>query len=164
MHLVCSGESHRPLTPILMKSIAIHVPFLSRYFCKSMPYSWQKVVYTPPICITIRLPFVSRYFCRSIRVRGRWNTPNLHIVDPRCSASSTSPSFPRRWRRLCATPIRKTATQARPWSASMHLSATDRRIEVAIASVIQGFQRVVLRGWGGISIIGAVRVAVAMLN
>ena len=41
-----------------------------------MPSSWQKVVYTPPICITIRLPFVSRYFCRSIRVRGRWNTPN----------------------------------------------------------------------------------------
>ena len=45
------------------------------YFCQSMPSSWQKVVYTPPICITIRLPFVSRYFCGSIRVRGRWNTP-----------------------------------------------------------------------------------------
>ena len=41
-----------------------------------MPSSWQKVVYTPPLCITIRLPFVSWYFCRSIRVRGRWNTPN----------------------------------------------------------------------------------------
>ena len=61
-----SGESHRPLTPIFLKSIAIHLPFLSRYFCKSMPSSWQKVVYTPPIWITIRLPFVSRYFCRSI--------------------------------------------------------------------------------------------------
>ena len=46
------------------------------YFCKSMPSLWQKVVYTPPICITIRLPFVSRYFCGSIRVRGRWATPN----------------------------------------------------------------------------------------
>ena len=57
-----SGESNRPLTPILLKSIAIRLPFLSRYFCKSMPSSWQKVVYTPPICITIRLPFVSRYF------------------------------------------------------------------------------------------------------
>ena len=32
-----SGESSRPLTPILLKSIAIHLPFLSRYFCKSMP-------------------------------------------------------------------------------------------------------------------------------
>ena len=71
-----SGESHRPLTLILLKSIAIRLPFLSRCFCKSMPFSWQRVVYTPPICIAIRLPFVSRYFCRSIRVRGRWNTPN----------------------------------------------------------------------------------------
>ena len=74
--LLPSGELNRPLTPILLKSIAIHLPFLSRYFCKNMPLSWQKVVYTPPICITIRLPFVSRYFCRSIRVRGRWDAPN----------------------------------------------------------------------------------------
>ena len=36
---------------------------------KRMPPSWQKVVYTPEICITMRLPFVSRSFCRSIRVR-----------------------------------------------------------------------------------------------
>ena len=70
-----SEGSNRPLTPILLKSIAIHLPFVSRYFCKRMPSSWQKVVYTPPICVTIRLPFVSRCFCRSIRVRGRWNTP-----------------------------------------------------------------------------------------
>ena len=41
-----------------------------------MPFSWQEVVYTPPICIAIRLPFVSRCSCRSIRVRGCWNTPN----------------------------------------------------------------------------------------
>ena len=34
-----TGESHRPPTPILSKSIAIHLPFLSRYFCKSMPFS-----------------------------------------------------------------------------------------------------------------------------
>ena len=59
---VSLGESHRPLTPILLKNIAIHLPFPSRYFCKSMPSSWQKVVYTPSICITIRLPFVSRCF------------------------------------------------------------------------------------------------------
>ena len=72
-----SGESNRPLTPILLKSLAIHLPFLSRYFCKSMPCSWQKVVCTLPMCITMRLPFVSRYFCRSIRVRGRWDTPNF---------------------------------------------------------------------------------------
>ena len=74
-----SGESNRPLTTILLKSVAIHLPFLSRYFCKSTPSSWQRVVYTPPICITIRLPFVSRYFRRSIRVRGRWNTPQKSV-------------------------------------------------------------------------------------
>ena len=39
-----------------------------------MPPLCRKLVYTPPICITMRLPFVSRYFCRSIRVRGRWDT------------------------------------------------------------------------------------------
>ena len=65
------------MTPILWKIIAIHLPFLSRYFCKSITSFWQKVVYTPPICITMRLPFVSRDFCRSIRVRGRWNTPKV---------------------------------------------------------------------------------------
>ena len=56
-------------------------PISMAYFCKSMPPSWQKVVYTPPICITIRLPFVSRYFCKSIGVRGRWNTPKLRFCD-----------------------------------------------------------------------------------
>ena len=60
--------------PNTFESIAMHLPFLSRYFCKSMPSSWQKVVYTPPIGITIRLPFVSRYFRRSIRLRGCWNS------------------------------------------------------------------------------------------
>ena len=77
-----SGESNRSLTPILLKSIAIHLPlaFLSRYFGKSMPSSWQTVPYTPPICIAIRLPFVSRYFFRSIRVRGRWDTPNWKVL------------------------------------------------------------------------------------
>ena len=40
--------------------------------------SWQKVVCTPPICITIRLPFVSQCFCRVIRVSSRWNTPKIH--------------------------------------------------------------------------------------
>ena len=80
-----SGESNRPLTLIFLKSIAIHLPFLSRYFCKSMPSSWQKVVYTPPICITIRLPFVSRYFCRSIRVRGRWDSEKDFASQERVS-------------------------------------------------------------------------------
>ena len=39
-----SGESNRPLTPILRKSIAIHLPFLSRYFCKSMPFSFSRTL------------------------------------------------------------------------------------------------------------------------
>ena len=82
-----SGEPNRPLTLILLKSVAIRLPFLSRYFCKSMPSSCQKVVYTPPICIAIRFPFVSRYFCRSIRVRGRWDTPQNppEFAQPRLS-------------------------------------------------------------------------------
>ena len=70
-----SGESNRPLTLALLKSIAIHLPFLSRYVCKSMPSSWQKVAYTPPNCITIRLPFVSQCFCRRIRVRAVGTLP-----------------------------------------------------------------------------------------
>ena len=73
-----SGESNRPLTPIHAKKYRDTPPISMAYFCKSMPSLWQKVVYTPPICITIRLPFVSRYFCGSIRVRGRWDTPNVN--------------------------------------------------------------------------------------
>ena len=88
--LCFSGESNRPLIPILLTSIAIHLPFLARCFCKSMPSLWQKVEYTPPTCITIRLPFVSRYFCRSIRVRGCWNTPEFYWeMPPKCSDSSS---------------------------------------------------------------------------
>ena len=62
-----SRESNRPQTPIFLKSIAIHVPFLSRdTFAKVSPSSWKKVVYiyihttnlyydAPPICITMLL-------------------------------------------------------------------------------------------------------------
>ena len=83
--LFLSGASSRPLTPILLKSMAIHLPFLLRYFCKSMPSSWQKASYTAPICITIRLPFVSRYFFRSIGVKGRWDTPPFNELVLRLS-------------------------------------------------------------------------------
>ena len=71
--VLTSGGLHGPLTPIPVKSIAIHLPFLSRCFCKCMPSSSQKVAHAQPICITIRLAFGSRCFCRSIRVRGRWS-------------------------------------------------------------------------------------------
>ena len=77
-----SGESSRPLTPILLKSIAIHLPFLSRQSCKSM-HSWQKVVYMTPICITIRLAFVSRYFGPSIGARGV-GTPPKRVQPTNC--------------------------------------------------------------------------------
>ena len=80
-HWVLSEESNRPLTPIHVKKYRDTPPISIAYFCKSMPSSWQKVVYTPPICITIRLPFVSRYFCWSIRVRGRWDTPNVTLEE-----------------------------------------------------------------------------------
>ena len=45
-----------------------------------MPRSWQKVVYTPPVCITMHLPSVPRCFCGSIRFRGRSNTPKNNQV------------------------------------------------------------------------------------
>ena len=69
-----------------------------------MPSSWQRVVYTPPICITIRLPFVSQYFSRSIRVRGRWDTPNKlwHIISYHVRHSSPGPSGKCRFGRLSA--------------------------------------------------------------
>ena len=35
-------------------------PFLWQYFCKSVCSSWQKVVYTPPTCITMQLPSALR--------------------------------------------------------------------------------------------------------
>ena len=76
--------------PILLKSIAIHLPFLSRCYCKRMHSSWLKVVCTPPICITIRLPFVSQYLCRSLRVRGRWSTPKICEVARNVSRESLS--------------------------------------------------------------------------
>ena len=73
---IAKKYSHCTSAGPFARRVAIRLPFLSRYFFKSMP-SWQKVVYTPPICIAIRLPFVSRYLCRSIRVRGRWDTPKF---------------------------------------------------------------------------------------
>ena len=59
-------EKYRDTPPIF---IAILLPKYALLLAESS-------IYTPPICIAIRLPFLSRYFCRSIRVRGRWDTPN----------------------------------------------------------------------------------------
>ena len=61
-----TSEKYRDTPPI---SIGI--------FWQKYALLWQKMTYTPPICITIRLPFVSRCFCRSIRVGGHWNTPKF---------------------------------------------------------------------------------------
>ena len=72
-------------------------PISMAYFCKSMPPSWQKVVYTPPICITIRLPFVSRYFCKSIRVGGRWNTPKCKSPKTAKQVKKKSRNVPERF-------------------------------------------------------------------
>ena len=59
MRYAVSGESNRPLTPILLKYCDTP-PISIATLCKSMPSSWQKVLNTP-ICITIRLPFVAQY-------------------------------------------------------------------------------------------------------
>ena len=47
--LLTSGESNRPPTPILLKRIVIHLPFLLRYFEKLRPFLGRKR-HTPPIC------------------------------------------------------------------------------------------------------------------
>ena len=49
-----SGELIDPRPQYFWKASRYNLPFLSRYFCKSMPSSWQKVVYT-------HHQFVSRY-------------------------------------------------------------------------------------------------------
>ena len=71
-----SVESNRPLTPILLKSIAIHLPFLSRNFCKCMlllaeSTIWTSNLYhdTAPICIA------------TIRVRGWLDTPKKALSE-----------------------------------------------------------------------------------
>ena len=67
------------------ESISIHLPFLSQYFRKSMPPSWQKVACTPPICISMRLPLISRYFCRSMSQEVSeytvWCTPSNESLN-----------------------------------------------------------------------------------
>ena len=58
------------LGPTLLKSVAIHLPFLPGCFCKSMPFSWQKVRYTPH-------QFVSRYHCHHKHYRPEKNLSEL---------------------------------------------------------------------------------------
>ena len=67
-----SGESHRPLTAIHLKSIATHLPFVSRYAWKVCPLAGGnlEVMCTHPVCITRH-----DAFCRSVRARGRWTPP-----------------------------------------------------------------------------------------
>ena len=56
-------ESNRPPAPIILKSITIHLPFLSRHFCKSMPsFLAQSSVHTnnlyhdtAPVCDSMLL-------------------------------------------------------------------------------------------------------------
>ena len=70
-----SGESYRPLTLIVLKNIAIHLPFFIAIVLQEHASFKQKELCTPPICTTIWFPFVSRYFCKSMKVRSRLNTP-----------------------------------------------------------------------------------------
>ena len=77
---ISSGESHRPLTAILLQSIAIHLPFLYDTFLQmyvlflvgSDMYTAHLYYDAPPIRIVILLS--------SVRVGGRRNTPKRPIV------------------------------------------------------------------------------------
>ena len=71
-----SGESRRRQTPILLKSIAIHLPSLMRCFGKVCPPLAESIILFTNNLYRDTAPVVLRYLCRSIRVRGRWNTPN----------------------------------------------------------------------------------------
>ena len=53
-------RQQRPLTMIHSKSIAMHLPPLSRYLCESMPTCWSEVAHTDTHTHTPR-QFVSRY-------------------------------------------------------------------------------------------------------
>ena len=53
------------------------------------PFSWQKVVYTPPMSIAIRLPFLSRCFCRSIGSGVLGTLPNQSAPKSRASVHSS---------------------------------------------------------------------------
>ena len=67
---------------MLLKKYRDTPPISIAILCKSMPSSWQRVVYTPytpPIWITIRLPCASRCFCRSTR-SGVVGTPSYVCV------------------------------------------------------------------------------------
>ena len=64
-----SEECQKPQPPLLLKSIAIHLPFVLQYASNlyrsafGAPTLWGKgnTVSTPPICIAVRLPFVLQY-------------------------------------------------------------------------------------------------------
>ena len=97
---------------------------------KNMPSSWQKVVYTPPICITIRLPFVSRCFCRSIGVRGRWDTQESvqWWADSRKRLDLWRvPGF-KIWRLDISVHVRPTSDGTKPQKLSSTLSSWHRRM------------------------------------
>ena len=81
-----SGQSNRLLTPMLLKGIAIQLPLLSRYFCKSMPSSWQKVVYTV-ICGCAR-SFPERSYCELFARDRRKCSDLLFYFRPTISRES----------------------------------------------------------------------------
>ena len=110
-----SGESHRPLTATLLKSIVIHLPFLSRFFCaKVCPllgrkcYIHQLYHDTAPICIA---RFLQKYqdqgsvvcpkdmMCRKKKFRGQFNfNPTKCSQDRGCiSQASATPWGQPKW-------------------------------------------------------------------
>ena len=70
-----SGESHGSLALMLLKGIPIHLPFLSWYFCKSMP-SWMEVLYQavpnhPPNSLVFKPPLSGHKFRHRVNGVGR---------------------------------------------------------------------------------------------
>ena len=82
LHL--SGESNRPLTPILWKVSRYTSHFSRDTFAEACPPLGRKVAYTPPICITIRVPFVSQYFAGVLGSAGGGTPINLVFAAAEC--------------------------------------------------------------------------------
>ena len=57
--------------------MAIHLPFLSRYFCKSMPSSWQKVALHHQFASRCASHLYRNTFAEVLR---RWDTAKLRAV------------------------------------------------------------------------------------
>ena len=100
---------------MLLKSMAIHLPFPSRYFCKTMPSSWQKAVYTTPILYHDTPPICIAMLVQKYSVKGSLQHPEKTSRLGNISPSYCPPDVlhPRHCKCRCAQPSDESQTQVR---------------------------------------------------